>query len=83
VFKCDNLYLTFGPAPEKIVTEYPMVVSGVPNHAQQNADTLALDEEELRAEQLRMLMIEDPVEYERQLRDGELSDERRESELDE
>jgi hypothetical protein len=82
VLKYRGLYLALGPAPEKQeVICYPLLPPGSPlpakgpDHARQNADTLQHDEEELRAEQLRMLMIENPMEYERQLRDGELTDE--------
>lgn len=53
------------------------------DHVQQNQDTLRIDEERLREEQLRMLMIEDPVAYEQQLRDGELEDEPGESDQSE
>jgi hypothetical protein len=64
--------------------QYPLLPPGTPlpvgpDHARQNADTLKKDEVEVRAERLRMLMIEDPMEYERQLRDGELTDEPGES----
>jgi hypothetical protein len=84
VLKYGNLYLNLGPAPAKIVSDYPILPLTAPlpkpvDHARQNADTLAHDEEEIRAEQLRMLMIEDPMEYERQLKDGELDDEPGES----
>jgi hypothetical protein len=77
ILKYGNLYLALGPAPEK-VEQYPLAIPGaplIPDHAKQNADTLLRDEDEIRAEQLRMLMIENPMEYERQLRDGELNDE--------
>lgn len=80
VLKYGNLYLQFGPSsPSKHwesqgeVSDYPLVTT--PDHAKQNAETLQADEDTLRAEQLRMLMIENPMEYERQLRDGELTDE--------
>ena len=89
IFKQGNLYLALGEAP-KIEAVYPMLpVTPLPqapvgpDHARQNAETLANDEDELRAEQLRMLMIENPMEYERLLRDGELSDEPSESDDDE
>ena len=79
VFKYGNLYLNLGPAPEK-VGGYPILPITAPlpkpvDHARQNVDALQHDEDELRAEQLRMLMLENPVEYERQLRDGELTEE--------
>ena len=84
VLRYGGLYLAFGPAPAREVPqEYPILavppLPKAPDHARQNVETLERDEEELRAEQLRMLMIENPVEYERQLRDGELNDEPGES----
>src|ERR1700744_5779822 len=80
VLKFGGLYLQLGPAPVKLSGIYPLLDPKAPlpqtgpDHARQNAETLQRDEEEIRAEQLRMLMIENPLEYERQLRDGELSD---------
>jgi len=75
VFKSGDLYIAFGPAPIRQET-YPLATVGeaVPNHAAQNAEALERDEDEIKAERLRMLMIENPMEYERQLRDGELDD---------
>lgn len=69
--KYGSLYLAFGPAPEKV----PVILDQFPDHDAINAETLERDEQEIRDERLRMMMIEDPVEYERQLRDGELTDE--------
>lgn len=81
ILKYGNLYLSLGPAPLKI-THYPLSSDPrTPDHVRQNVETLQRDEEEVRAERLRMLMIEDPVEYERQLRDGELENEPGESDL--
>lgn len=77
-FKYGHLYFALGPAPQK---QYPLLPASIPrppvgpDHAKQNAETLERDEEEIKAERLRMLMIEDPVEFERQVRDGELTDE--------
>ena len=45
-----------------------------PDHAQNNRDALKRAEEEIRQERLALLAIEDPVEYERQLRDEDLID---------
>lgn len=80
--RLGDLYLSLGEKPEQ-----PEVLRGtsfqpMPDHAKQNAAALDHDEEEVRAEQLRMLMIENPMEYERQLRDGELGDEPTEPEDD-
>lgn len=77
VFKYGELYFSMDATPQT----YPLIVPGdrivpaAPDHARQNADTLERDEDEVRDEQLRMLMLENPMEYERQLRDGELEDE--------
>ena len=76
VLKWGDLYLSFG-LPTSVMTpsyipEPPLVQE--PNHKQQNLDTLRQDEDTLRAEQLRMMLLEDPMEYERQLRDNELDE---------
>lgn len=68
--KYGDLYLAFGPAP-KIENK---IEAAIPDHDAINAETLEQDEQEIRDERLRMMLIEDPVEYERQLRDGELTD---------
>lgn len=79
VLRYKGLYLARGPARPKPPAENPLPSPGypvipVPDHPRQNAEALARDEEEVKAERLRMLMIEDPIEYERQLRDGELEE---------
>lgn len=76
VFRGAGLYLNF--SSHQAISELP---TPAVDHRGQNLEALKQDEEDLRAEQLRMLMIEDPVEYERQLRDGELSDEPGESDI--
>ena len=84
VFKFGSLYLRLGPIARKNATipgpVYPMV--RVPNHTQQNLEALEIDEQAVKEERLRMMMIENPMEYERQVMAGEL-DESREPELDE
>lgn len=77
-----NLHVEFGPAPVTSEPTYPLLPPHAlypadalaPDHAQQNAATLVEDELSVKAEQLRMLMIENPMEYENALRDGELTE---------
>lgn len=80
VLKFGGLYISF-IAP-RVKREAPQV-STEPDHTAQNVEALERDEGEVRAERIRMLMIENPMEYESLLRDGELDDEPGESELDE
>lgn len=81
-FKYGDLQMEFGNAPEVVVSEYPMVelprgvpTTPSPDHVRQNKEALERDEQEVRAEQLALMAIEDPMEYERQLKAGELLDE--------
>ena len=90
ILKYGNLYLNLGPPKpkEEPLPNYPILPVTAPlplgpDHVKQNETALEMDEQEVKAERLRMLMIEDPMEYERQLRDGELDDEPGESEQSE
>ncbi len=73
-----GLELQFGDAPEVSYVEAPRVKRGKkiaePNHEQENKDSLELDELRTKEEQVAMLILEDPVEFERQLADGELEE---------
>lgn len=82
IFRAEGVALQLGP-PKEIPLQPQMdpEVLGSAQHARQNTDALRRDESDLRADQLALLAIEDPVEYERQLRDEELGDEPGESDL--
>lgn len=80
-FEYGALKFEMGPVFEADLL--PLEKSEPVDHVRQNQDTLRIDEEQLREEQLRMLMIENPVAYEQQLRDGELEDEPGESDQSE
>jgi hypothetical protein len=87
--KFRDLHVTFGRPAEQVVgmsVPYPFVqrpsvqpeVADLTSeqHAKQTKDAIEMDEITLREERLAKLLIEDPAEYERQLSDGELSDDR-------
>lgn len=73
-FKFHNLEMDFSPAPDIESPKLHEVVPA-PDHERINADTLKQDTQVSREERLEMLLIEDPVEYERQIREGVLLDE--------
>ena len=63
------LSVSFGPERP---TETPAEIPAPINHEKINRATLADEEVRLRAETLALLAIEDPIEYERQIMNGEL-----------
>lgn len=81
--KFGDLHVTFGtpaghvPSVENVV-EQPPVASPVltdDQHKRQSEESLEMEQVRLREEQLARALVEDPVEYERLLSQGELSDE--------
>lgn len=81
-FSLGGLELTFGADPQFIETEIQEVprrgkrvaLVPEPDHEQNEKDSVEHEELRLKEEQVAMLILEDPVEFERQLADGELED---------
>jgi hypothetical protein len=73
IVKLPGIYLVLGPRPASPASLAVAREAG-PDHRAQNNEALALDELAVKEERMRMLMIEDPLEYERLLKDGELDE---------
>lgn len=71
-FDSQGLKVEFGSKLAELKENYS---GDVPDHAKINENTLAVEEQRTRDEQLALLQIEDPQEFERQLMDEELLDE--------
>jgi hypothetical protein len=64
-----NLKLNFGPTKKVLGEEVP-----VPDHERNGKEALEVAELELKEEQISMLNLEDPLELERQIANGELEE---------
>lgn len=80
-FSLGGLELTFGAEPQFIQPELREVRRGKklslapePDHEQNEKDAVEQDELRTKEEQVAMLILEDPQEFERQLADGELEE---------
>lgn len=79
-FSSNGLVLKFSPRPEtRIEIEKPLARFSVPEPSAEEMAKIAKDQQDvdelnLKEDQLGMLLIEDPVEFERQLLAGELTD---------
>lgn len=71
-FDSQGLKVEFG---SKLAAPKGKYSGVVPDHEKINENTLAVEEQRVRDEQLALLQIEDPQEFERQLMDEELLDE--------
>lgn len=58
---------------ENIPSKVEMTVAPAIDHTKQTEDALELDELRTKEDRLNQLAIEDPVEFERQLANGELT----------
>lgn len=78
-FKLGGLELKFENPPETIPFEAPEKIEReflipVPDHEKNEKEAVELDEIRMKEEQVAMLILEDPAEFERQLVSGELED---------
>lgn len=71
-FKLDGLELQFGTFENILTPAQSSINYKKPDLTAQNKDSLLADELSLKEEQISMLLIEDPVEYERQIASGEI-----------